>query len=151
MPRIKHSRAEDVNLNLTSMLDVVFQLIVFFLLITNFTSAELPELEVPDPIQSTARESEERAKITINVLPDEVSSGQAGRIRVGLLDLAPGDYGRLTDMLQLEFKKNPEVEIDLRADISVHYSQVQPVMEAITNAGIGRINLVAKTFTDTGV
>ena len=33
-------------LNLTSMMDIVFLLILFFLLVTNFASAELPKLEV---------------------------------------------------------------------------------------------------------
>jgi hypothetical protein len=38
-----------MDLNLTSMMDVSFQLIIFFILITNFAAADLPELDPPDP------------------------------------------------------------------------------------------------------
>ena len=66
-----------VDLNLTSMLDIVFQLIVFFLLVTNFASAELPKLKPPEIPDSQAIDVLNRKKITVNVIPYRNAGGEA--------------------------------------------------------------------------
>ncbi|MEX2673594.1 MAG: biopolymer transporter ExbD [Phycisphaeraceae bacterium] len=129
-------------LNLTPMLDLVFQLIVFFLLVTNFSAAQLPELEAPDPETSQAYEAGNRERLIINVLPDE-GTGRARGIRVGIANIEPGDYSELTRLIEEEQARYEDVEVDLRADASIEYGNVRPIMNAITAAGVGRINLVA--------
>jgi biopolymer transport protein ExbD len=132
-----------LELNLTSMMDVVFQLIIFFLLINNMSSAELPKLKPPEPVESKAIEPDpNERRVIINVIP-EGTTGRVERLRIGIRDIAAGDYGVLTDLLKIEKETNEKVQIDLRADASVYYEHVQPVMNAITAAGISRINLVA--------
>ena len=142
MPKRKHEPAK-VELNLTSMLDVIFQLIIFFLLVSNMSSAELPDLDPPEPISSQAQDPQERARVVINLIPPQSKNGSVQKLRVGQEDIFPGNFGRLTQMLQAEKAENAEVQVDLRADTSVNYREVQPVMSAITNAGIARINLIA--------
>lgn len=137
-----------MELNLTSMLDVIFQLIIFFLLVSNMSSAELPKLDPPAPMQSQAQDSGERSRVIINLIPAQNKAGGIKSVRVGQEDILPGNFGRLTQMLQAEQAENPEIQVDLRADLSVNYKEVQPVMTAITSAGISRINLVALTDTD---
>ena len=143
MPKLSHRKMAPVELNLTSMLDVIFLLIIFFLLVSNMSTAELPKLEPPEPESSQAREPQERSRVVINIIPPESRNGTVQRVRVGQEDIAPGNFGRLTQMLQTEKLENPNVEVDLRADLSIHYKEVQPVMNAITSAGIGKINMIA--------
>jgi biopolymer transport protein ExbD len=50
--KLKKPEKSEMDLNMTSMLDIVFQLIIFFILVTNFAAADLPPLEPPDPIES---------------------------------------------------------------------------------------------------
>ena len=38
---------------------------------------------------------------------------------------------------------NSTVEVVLRADAALYYDAVQPVMQAVTQAGIGKVNLAA--------
>ncbi|MBI1371080.1 MAG: hypothetical protein GC162_20820 [Planctomycetes bacterium] len=142
MPKVKVPRKAAMTLNLTSMMDIVFQLIIFFLLISNFAAAELPKLEPPYLDKPVVIDKKDRKKVIVNVIP-EGTTGQVKNLRVGGTDVAPGNYSVLTGLLQAEKDKDPEIEIDLRADGSVNYENVQPVMNAITAAGIGRINLVA--------
>ena len=149
MAKRKKLEPQEVNLNLTSMLDVVFQLIVFFLLVTNFTSAELPKLEVPEATSAIIDKNRD-PYVTVNIIPQTSGSkgladgsGQAKNVRVGTKDIGPGNYGELTLMLKEEKAKNDGIQVDLRADASIHYANVQPVMDAITQAGIGQINLVS--------
>jgi len=145
--RFKSDKTQ-VNLNLTAMMDVVFQLIVFFLLVTNFTSAELPKLEVPNLEESQAIVMPDRRKVVVNVIPEDGGTGLTKGLKVGITEIPAGEYGLLTDMLRKEIQNNPAVEIDLRADATIHYEQVQPVMNAITNAEITRVNLVADLNPD---
>lgn len=142
MAKIKKRESKQVNLNLTSMMDVVFQLIIFFLLVTNFTSADLPKLKPPDLKHSEATEIDHRDKIIVNVIP-EGSSGMAKSVQVGSTSMLPGEMKKLTDLLKSEKATRPELQVDLRADASINYEQVEPVMNAVTAAGISRINLVA--------
>lgn len=133
---------QHVSLNLTSMMDIVFQLIIFFLLVTNFTSAELPELQPPDLEHSEAVEIDGRDKLVINIIPDS-TTGMAKTVQVGMQKILPGALKELTDIVSSVKADRPDVEIDLRADASINYEHVQPVMNAITAAGVARINLVA--------
>jgi biopolymer transport protein ExbD len=125
------------------MMDIVFLLILFFLLVTNFASAELPKLEPPRPSPSKARDQEKSDRIVINVIPDPDTPQYAASVRVGTQDIGPDAYGQLTEMLKIEKEKNDLVEVNLRADRHLRYDQVQTVMQAITQAGILHVNLVA--------
>jgi len=131
------------------MMDVVFQLIVFFLLVTNFTSADLPELEPPVPMGSVAYEIENRTKITVNIVPEDGDKSVVKEVTLGILSVFPGAYAELTDKVKFEVEKGKDegkdIEVDLRVDRRIHYSFVQPVMNAITKAGVSRINLIAIT------
>jgi len=130
------------------MMDVVFQLIIFFLLVNNMTSAELPKLDAPEPLESKAYMLPDRKSVTVNVIPQDEGASTARSVRVGIKDILPGNYAELTQILRAEVEKNPNIEVDLRADKAIHYLHVQPVMNAITAAGIGRINLIAHTSKD---
>ena len=72
--------------------------------------------------------------------------GFAGEIRFGQESLGRGPtaYERLIDLLEIEKERSEDVQIDLRADKTLRYDEVQPVMKAITGAKIKTINLVAK-------
>lgn len=141
---MKSTRPEPshIHLNLTAMLDVVFNLIFFFISICNMAGNELPKLTVPSPDSSQARLIEARKKVTVNVLPDG-TSGMARAVKIGSDEVVPGDYIRIVDLLKTEKAINPDVEIDLRVDLTLFYDSVRPVMNAITQAGISKINLVA--------
>ncbi len=147
MAKKKHQSSK-MELNLTSMMDVTFQLILFFLLINNMSSAELPDLESPDPDQSKAIIYKDRQSMVVNVIPMSKGADTAKTVRVGIKDILPGNYRELTDLLKVEKEKNADIEVDLRADKALKYTEVQPVMQAITAAGISRINLIALAKED---
>jgi biopolymer transport protein ExbD len=139
-----------VELNLTSMMDIVFLLIIFFILVTNFVSQELPELEVPEPHESKAI-NEESERVTVNVVPDPDKEDQtyAKFVVIGNLEFDPDNLGELTNLL-IEEKASAEgrekkFEVDLRAHKTIQYLYVAPVMEAIVKAGIVDVNMVMKT------
>lgn len=131
-------------LNITAMMDLVLNLLMFFVLVSNFSEASLPPLKVPTPDTSLAKPGNAPNKVVLNVLAGKSNSGEALAVKFGTTELPPGDYTSLTLMLQKEYKISKDVQIDLRADQTLRYDQVQPVMNAITSAGISKINIVAQ-------
>ncbi len=142
MPKVAKVKPSHVHLNLTAMLDVVFNLIFFFICIANLAGNELPDLDVPHPERSTAKDNVERHKVTINIVPEK-GGNLAKEIKVGADSMNPAEMPRITELIAKEVALNPAIEIDLRVDKKIKYREVRPVMNAITKAGVGRINLVA--------
>ena len=170
--KLKKPEKTDMNLNMTSMLDIVFQLIIFFILVTNFAAADLPPLEPPDPIESKARKIEEKPRI-VNIVPvmvketdpetdvmEDVSTGRASHVVAydknfvlpgytpklpkGEKTLPISDLITLLTDERIRRAENDEpMMVDLRVDKSLPYDQVAPIMKAITAAQITRVNLVA--------
>ena len=46
-------------------------------------------------------------------------------------------------MLVQAHQHNPKVQVLLRADASLYFDSIHPVMKSITDAGIRRVNMVA--------
>lgn len=156
MASSKKPNKSKIELNVTSLLDVVFQLIIFFLLVTNFSSAELPEMVVPQPVEPQSRELRDEKRVVVNVIadmehlkskkeranPDLVLSAKA--VRVGNDNILPHEYNRLTELLEAEKEKNPDIYINLRADARIKYQEVGPVIKAITMAKVVRVNMISE-------
>jgi biopolymer transport protein ExbD len=139
--KLKQKKRTDVELNLTSMMDVIFLLIIFFILVTNFAAADLPELEVPEPDNSKAREEMEGTRL-VNVVPTSEDPTKAAHVLIAGKRFNIEDKEAIAAMLKEEREAKGELMVDLRADARLGFDQVQPVMMAITDAGIANVNLV---------
>ena len=145
------SKAE---MDITPLIDVTFQLIIFFMLVNNIVAEESVEMIVPELTDPKTYELLDVDKITVNLVPTPYDrSTRVGdplanpmdvvAIRVGITDFAPGDLEGVTNLLKSGRAENDEMEVVLRADAAFRYADVAPVMSAITGAGITKINLVA--------
>jgi len=142
-PHTRRARPRKIDLNLTSMLDIVFQLIVFFLLITNFAAAELPDLDPPEPDEFVIEDDPQRMRLVVNVMPDLVGD-RVHIVRAGTRDFALPDAPALTAHLRERRAEHPYIDVDLRAHRDIHYVDMHPVMRAIAKAGIDSVNVVAR-------
>jgi len=117
---------ESVQMNLTPMIDVVFQLLVFFMVATTFLDPER-ELDVDLPEATTGDVVEERLdEIVINVLRD------GGFVLGG----EPVDRERLSQSLARAAERNPETPVTIRGDRLVHHESIVTVMDACGAAGL---------------
>ncbi len=116
-----------VGIDLTAMVDVVFLLIIFFMVSTTFISLETG-LPVDLPQAQTA-EATPSDLPTVTVTPDE-------RVFIGgaLMEL-----DTLTGMLQQMISDTGQTTVVLRADASVPHGFVVQVMDAIKQSGAQRI------------
>lgn len=153
MSKVHKRGATSPQMNMTPMIDVVFQLIVFFMLVNNIISEEAVMMIVPELENPKTHELGEERRITVNVAPKSYDpsrkigdlniDGEASVIKVGLVEYKIGDIEGVTQTLKEAKTRNEDVEVLLRADSGLFYDEVQPIMQAITSAGIVKVNLVA--------
>ena len=153
MSQVHQKGPTSPQMNMTPMIDVVFQLIVFFMLVNNIISEEAVLMIVPELENPHTREAGDVSRITVNVSPQtydpsrEIGDlnipGEASVIKVGLEEFKLDDIEAVTQSLKDVKARDEDIEVQLRADSGLFYDEVQPVMQAITNAGIVKINLVA--------
>ena len=121
----------EVGFNMTPMIDVVFQLIIFFLLSSHLAKQET-QLQLPLPLATSGRAAadDDQPRITVNVLQDG-SLMLAGRI-VSADELT----ARLRERLAAH---GSELEVRIRSDRGVPYRFVEPIMLSCARAGIWNV------------
>jgi biopolymer transport protein TolR len=143
-------------MNITPLIDVVFLLIIFFMLANKIVSEENVPMIVPKLANPKTYDMGEAKTIVVNIAPAATTStnrnfsqpldfdGEPQYVSIGLgqrLDVR--DLDQITKALEAAKALNSEVEVLLRADAALYFDAVQPVMNAITAANISKINLVA--------
>ena len=134
---------ENPALDMTPMIDVVFELIIFF--VVTLTEAqrkdETIELEdgqhgivlVPENLPPT------HMQIDIGIYPNGPMKGKP-RISMGDRDISPAEIKR---RVQDRLKKYKDFPVMVRADFAVPHRAVAQVMNACTEAGVWKISFVA--------
>ncbi|MEM6458995.1 MAG: biopolymer transporter ExbD [Planctomycetota bacterium] len=157
MSKVVQRGAVTPSMNITPLIDVVFLLIIFFMLVNNLVSDETVEMILPDITDPRTRELGEVDRVVVNVAPEPFTRegrasfplshrGEAAYVKVGTGTASryeADDLEGITEALRREREASPEVEVLLRADGALYYDVVQPILGAVTAAGIGTVNLVA--------
>jgi biopolymer transport protein ExbD len=118
----------EVGINLTPMIDIVFQLIIFFLLSSHLAKQEA-QMPLPLPVAASgeAPADSDSRRLTLNVLGD-------GRL---LLAGHPVDSTELVSRLRGAVQQaGGELEVRIRGDRSVPYRTVNPLLTACARAGV---------------
>ncbi len=151
----RRKQPADISPNLTSLLDVTFLLIVFFVLVSKINEVERWELELPQLRAPLTEPPEDEQRVVINVIP--APGGAILGYRVGLAEFAGDDAGiaAMTSHLAALYRMTPGVNINVRADRSTHYEFIEPALSAVAAAAqsapagtvVPRINLVVTKGT----
>jgi biopolymer transport protein ExbD len=122
---------DDVAINLTPMIDVVFLLLIFFMVATTFLDPER-EIEIDLPqAESGATVEKELEEIVINVHED-------GRLVVSGRDVDGDD---LVWTLERAARSNPETPVTIRGDRRVAHEHIVKVMDACGMAGLSNLSV----------
>lgn len=113
-------------LNLTPMIDVVFQLLIFFMVATTFLDPEKEiGIELPEAVAGDVADTE-REELVINVFAD-------GRIVMAGQELPAGE---LLGALKAAAHAHPQLPVTIRGDRLVHHEHIVQVMDACAQAGL---------------
>ena len=135
--RRKHAPTQ-VESNLTSMIDVVFLLIVFFVLVSQVVSREAEPLDLPEVPDAAAAVAREESRLVVNVLSDVDQPGVGLRAMVLGQPFSIDTEGcqLLTKRVAVDLEQQPDLAIHLRADREVHFEWIQPILDALRSASV---------------
>ncbi|MGL4513924.1 MAG: ExbD/TolR family protein [Lacipirellulaceae bacterium] len=121
-----------VELNMTPMIDVVFLLIIFFLVSSNLSKNE-SRVEVDLPEASTGEASgQEDVALVVNVTA-------GGETTLGALRVTPAEL--LERLRDATAERGAPPRVRLRGDRAAPYAAVEPALAACAEAGITAIDL----------
>jgi len=128
---IKTSQTEEVSLNMTSLIDVVFFLNIFLLLATTFPRPELDvEVELPQVAQGDPL-SEAPAQRVVNVRRD-------GRV---MLDQQEVTLEELSARLSSARQQYEGLGVQVRGDAHAIHQRVAEVLHACQRAGVKQLGI----------
>ena len=117
-------------INVTPMVDVMLVLLVIFILTAPLLASSI-KLDLPKTDAAKASEAPKFVTLVVD---------KTGQI---FLDDKPIALDALKTSLTQTAVKNPDTEVQLRADVAVPYGKVVEVMGAAQKAGLNRIGFVA--------
>ncbi|WP_287282866.1 biopolymer transporter ExbD [Treponema sp.] len=117
---------EKLGINITSMIDVIFILLIFFMVSTQFKRFHI-DMELPQTEETiTVTEKNTTANLAVNSEQIELE----GKIVT---------ISQLKEELEEMLKANPELTVNFSADRNISYERFLEVYVKIENAGITRI------------
>ncbi len=152
--RVNKPGPADLAFNMTPMIDCVFQLLIFFMLTTQMASADFVNMRVPKPDWSQAKKPAEENKAVVNVVPytqseieeDSTRNGIAKEYKLGSLVIKTNNMEKLVTELKKARRTSQdpkEFVVELRADKSIRYDHIEPVLQAMQQAELGRMYITA--------
>ncbi len=125
---MKRSRSRTINqeMNLTNMIDVVFSILIVFMisapLMSQGIKVELPKAEAP------TMEQEKLLKVSIN---------KQNEVYIADMKVNPKDFGNVFKSLW-----DGNMAVVINADESVDYGRVMKVVSLVQNAGVTKLGFL---------
>lgn len=129
--RSKRSSKERAEIKIAPLIDMVFILLIFFIVTTSFVSETGLTVERPEARSSESLE-EESILVGIGPSGEVYMAGQ----RIGLFSLRP--------LVEHKLKSNPKLSTILVADKAVSAELVVRVMDELRLSGVRRIALATR-------
>lgn len=131
--RLDTAHAEDeVGIDLTALIDVVFTLIIFFVVTTSFNNRSALKITLP----SSSASQVEAQKKPLLVLVD-----RSGNYYVGDSALVRNDLASLKDAIRQQSGNDRERTIVIQADAKASHQSVITAMDAIGQLGFTRLSI----------
>ncbi len=126
------STDDDVEINLTALIDVVFTLIIFFVVTTSFNNRSALKITLPS---SQASQSEQQNKPLV-ILVDK-----SGNYFVGNTALVRNDLNSLKEAISQQAGNDKQRTIVIQADAKTTHQSVITAMDAIGQLGFSRLSI----------
>ena len=138
--RLFRRESEDC-INMTPMIDVVFLLITFFILVGTYTSKDTLDVLLPDKIVSGEKfNPQPGVLVTITVTQKDGKPCYSADS-----DMLPGQDARLLEKMIIsaidgqQLKPGQELTVCLRCDKQITFKDVRPVLQGIAKSSAEKI------------
>lgn len=135
----KTSEKEDLDINITPLIDVVFLLLIFFMVSTTFER----ESEINITLPEASEEVTEAKPDAINISVD----GQ-GDVYVNDMALVNSQIDTIKEALFDKLGQRNDAPIIITADSNTNYQNVIKVMDAARQLGLVRITFATQKYVE---
>ena len=135
---------ENPALDMTPMIDVVFELIIFFVVTLTEAQKKDETIELEDGQHGIVLTPDELPPTQMQIdIASRDKNGKLlprGRISMGDRDITPDEIGR---RVKEKYRKIGEFPVIIKADYNCRHEVVKRVMDAVTANGIWKISFMA--------
>ncbi len=139
-PRVTSS---GISFNAVPMVDVIFMLTIFFMLVSRFSSAEQIPMELPKPEHSKASLAKIPERVIINCRVNNLLSKEFVQAVYSIGPNQPESLDVIARRLAAMRHQSPNLKVIVRADRRLPYAEVREVMRMLANNNIDMLNVVA--------
>lgn len=132
MARNRNREEEDASIDMTPMLDIVFIMLIFFIVTTSFVKEAGIQVNKPEASQATKEPS---ANIFIAI-------SETGEV---WMDKRQVDVERVAANIERMLAEQPTDIVVIQADKEANHGRVVEVMDQVKEAGIDKISIAAET------
>ena len=125
---------EPVDINLAPLIDVVFILLLFFVVTTTFTRETQLKIDLPEAVSGTPPEAEVKAALEILV-------GADGSFALNGKSLSSNNLSALMEALRLESAGDQSLPVMLSADAKAPHQAVVTAMDAASKLGFSQLRI----------
>lgn len=130
----RRKKTDEASVNLTPLIDVVFLLLIFFMVSTTFTRETQMKLDLPQAASGEQVDSAEAQQI-------ELIISASGDIAINQKALAAPSVDTLKTALQRESAGNTNLPLIITADAQTPHQAVIMAMDAAGQLGFSRLRL----------
>lgn len=129
---LRTRKSEELDVNLTPLIDVVFLLLIFFMVSTTFEKEALMHIDLPESVNAPIESIAQPLRITINA---------EGQFMVNDKELMSDDRAALMAAVALVIGDNKKMPVLIRADARTPHQAVITAMDVVSQQGLSKVSL----------
>ena len=130
---------DEPEVNLTPLIDVVFLLLIFFMVSTTFEQQSRIQIELPEATASAAETEDETLEIVIDA---------QGRYFIGERQVVNSEVKTLKSAISKAVDGRESLTVIIRSDASTPYQAVITALDASSQLGLTQISLATSTVEE---
>ncbi|GAA5521305.1 biopolymer transporter ExbD [Aliifodinibius salicampi] len=125
---------------MTAMPDIIFMLLIFFMVTTVLREVEL-QVQINFTEAENVEKIEQKRLISyIYIGPEKLGGGELGQTRIQIDDAIIDDIGAIRNLMYDKYTEQPKLIVSLRVNEDTETGIVTDVQEELREAGTLRIN-----------
>ncbi|MDR0327518.1 MAG: biopolymer transporter ExbD [Planctomycetaceae bacterium] len=136
----EHLKPRGGRFNLTPMIDVVFLLIIFFIVSNNMIQQDSAvAVDLPEAETGTLPQEQQTKRLTVSI-------PSPGTIYVGVERMSRENLRRLLTECQKDWGE--EAEIQIRTNKDIPYGEIKPILQMAAECGIVNVSFAVSPSTE---
>jgi biopolymer transport protein ExbD len=136
---LRPRRPEEPEIGLTPLIDVVFLLLIFFMVSTTFEHQSRIQIELPEATAEATAQEDDKLEILVDA---------QGRYFIGDQQVINTELRTLKTAISKAVGDRGELPVTIRADANTPHQAVIRVLDATSQLGLTRISLATSKIED---